>query len=277
MTDSTPLETKVANWLSSQGYPLEMLVTQAFGAAGFQVVQSEYYSDPETKTSREIDVVASIDADADTHFVRVSFVIECKTSREKPWVVFTSTGRELHPNALVAQRSANLPGRRLLTSRAGDTSLHANALFNLHGSAAHGVTQAFASGSDAAYVAVHSAAKASVALALNPSRPKKPLFQVLFPVVVLDAPLFECALNERNEMSVKSATEGTFVWRNPIADVPHTIIDIVTLAALFTYVNRAMESAKSFLGGNDETCRSIISNAKTNARLSKKFGWVRSW
>ena len=50
------LEKRVADWLKTQGYPLEMRVASALREVGFDVSQSEYYNDPDTQTSREIDV-----------------------------------------------------------------------------------------------------------------------------------------------------------------------------------------------------------------------------
>src|SRR4051812_46473888 len=108
-----PLDSRVADWLDTQGYPLEMRVARAFRASRFRVIQSEYYSDPETKASREIDVIASVDARNEDFLFRLTFVVECKMSRDKPWVLFTGTSRGLADPARVAQRASNGLGGRL--------------------------------------------------------------------------------------------------------------------------------------------------------------------
>jgi len=58
MTAKDDLKTKVEKWLNEQGYPLEMRVASVLQQGGFRVVQSEYFSDPETGDSRELDIVA---------------------------------------------------------------------------------------------------------------------------------------------------------------------------------------------------------------------------
>ena len=54
------LSSKVEEWVNKQGYPFEMRVAAAFRKAGFGITQSDYYTDTETGTAREIDVVASM-------------------------------------------------------------------------------------------------------------------------------------------------------------------------------------------------------------------------
>lgn len=59
------LPTSVADWMGKQGYPLEMRVAAAFLKAGLRIIQADYYEDPDTKTPREIDVLALADAAID--------------------------------------------------------------------------------------------------------------------------------------------------------------------------------------------------------------------
>ena len=54
---------RVRKWLDGQGYPLEMLAareSRRYGAADVQVGQ--FYTDPETDTPREVDVIATCSA-----------------------------------------------------------------------------------------------------------------------------------------------------------------------------------------------------------------------
>lgn len=76
--DTRPLPERLAEWLSSQGYPLEMRVAAALKDAGFNTVLSNHYSDPETNTPREIDVVASKWAAIANVTVQVTIVVECR-------------------------------------------------------------------------------------------------------------------------------------------------------------------------------------------------------
>lgn len=59
-SDGESLPTRVAEWLDSQGYPLELRVATSMRECDAAVYQSEYYIDPEDhETNREIDLMAS--------------------------------------------------------------------------------------------------------------------------------------------------------------------------------------------------------------------------
>ncbi|NOH01035.1 MAG: hypothetical protein HND47_03175 [Chloroflexi bacterium] len=85
------LEKQILEWLKTQGYPLELEVALAFQKEGFSVFSSDWYEDYETGELREIDVTALKWSDTSKpRHLQVCYRIECKTSREKPWVVFKS-------------------------------------------------------------------------------------------------------------------------------------------------------------------------------------------
>lgn len=106
MSEERPLEEKLRAWLAEQGYPLEMKVAKAFQDAGFIVTQSSYYSDPETATQREIDVVAESGGEwVDYFLLDVQFAISCKNTVKRPWIVFSAESKYNSPilqNAFVA-------------------------------------------------------------------------------------------------------------------------------------------------------------------------------
>jgi|SRR5579862_2004962 len=87
MGASDGLAGKLSEWLKKGGYPFEMKVARAFKKFHFSVGQSEYYADLDTNVSREIDVTALTQLNTDRAILRVEFVIECKTSVDKPWVM----------------------------------------------------------------------------------------------------------------------------------------------------------------------------------------------
>jgi len=84
------LASRIRSWLGEQGYPLELRVAHAFQSAGFEVSSSEYYNDPDEGKPREIDVIASMSAFVCGISIQIAFMIECKSSKKKPWVLFCS-------------------------------------------------------------------------------------------------------------------------------------------------------------------------------------------
>ena len=100
------LKEKLRNWLESQGYPLEMRVARSFRRHNFRVFKSDYYKDPDSGVMRETDVRPSLQDEIHGVLGRIGFVIECKQSKDKPWVLFTGATSLADP-ARVVQRHQN--------------------------------------------------------------------------------------------------------------------------------------------------------------------------
>jgi hypothetical protein len=249
------LSNKVIDWLANQGYPLEMEVARAFLKAGFRTVQAEYYEDPETKTPREIDVVAHDQDEIAGCLVRLRVCIECKVSKGKPWVLLTSKGISLADPARVAQRAASALGRKFLISVAQDKTYQSLRLFQLPPRPAYGLMQAFTTGNDLAYAACMSAAKAAAATTAEADIANKtqgPILEVVVPAIVIDGRLFESFINENGEMVVNEVSEGTLVWRNSLVRAPHTIIRVVTIPYLPQFIREVQDAADLFLKSENE-------------------------
>jgi hypothetical protein len=80
------ITSKIVAWLEEHGYPLEMYVASVFQNLGFKVDQGIYFSDPETGSSREVDIVAHKNFSINGKYVSFVCIIECKSSKEKPWL-----------------------------------------------------------------------------------------------------------------------------------------------------------------------------------------------
>lgn len=116
MSEDEEFHRHVLEWLDKQEYPLEMRVAREFQSHGFAVIQSEYYESGESK-SREIDVVAYKQRSFGSLLTRFTLVVECKSSKQKPWILFSLPTRISAP-AMVAQRAATRVGRRFLMGAA---------------------------------------------------------------------------------------------------------------------------------------------------------------
>jgi hypothetical protein len=237
------LENKVRAWLDEQGYPLEMRVACAFRRAGFRVRQSDYYRDPTTNAQREIDVVAHIDREIEGRLVRVQFMIECKLSRSKPWLMFCSSDLRLAPPARVAQRTATRRAAVFLEGFAQRKNIQDLDLFRVTEPAAYGATQAFTTGNDVVYMALTSVGAAVTAEAQEAGELEYAFF---FPVVVVEGKLFSCVLQDDASISVTETSRGTLLWRNPIAGKPHTIVNILSDSYLQDFATNSAKSIDQF-------------------------------
>lgn len=242
------LKSKISKWLEQQGYPLEMRVASILQNCGFRVVQSEYYTDPESGDSREIDIVAISQREIHGVLFRISLLIECKRSTDKPWILFTSPSTGLAGPARVSQRAANSLGKNFLLEACREKAVQDLPMFAMPERPAYGVTQAFTSGKDVCYSAVTSASKAAYATVaeldeIKEQRKKAMRFfprtrdicSIALPVVIVEGELFETYLDEGSSVIVNEVNRGTLVWRNQVVGRPHTIVDIISSSNIDEY------------------------------------------
>lgn len=252
----------VRKWLKSQGFPLEMFAAKTLQSAGFVVGHSEYFTDPTESKARETDVVARLSipaSDANTDLF-LCMVVECKTSRNKAWVLlmpgtvgFSSSLHEHVWSGIVNER-----GKTLLKN-APEVPLPTPGFFLGNGDCAYGLVVAHSSGDQQADSgserSLHGpstafAAMMSVAKSARWFRDKaekdvpfsklikklEPLY-IFVPVVLVDAPLFRATLNEKGEIDVVACKWGRILLKNPDIGADSTLIDVVTKLEFSNYVN----------------------------------------
>lgn len=274
MPDNSALETKLLSWLATQGYPLEMTVARAFQRSGFRVVQSDYYTKEGSGISREIDVLASLQKVEEGLVIRVTIVVECKSSKEKPWLLF-SKERSLAKPALIAQRAASELGTHVLHRIASDERIQDLPIFSIPETPAYGLTQAFTSGSDVCYAAATAVAEATAGIADDASARHKrgpyDILEIFLPVIVTDARIFSATLDQEAAVVINEVPSGVLLWRNPIVGMPHTIINVVSVGALDAFAASSMESAKRLLHALIETHRGTVDEARERLRFPGRF------
>jgi hypothetical protein len=250
---SNDLRKKVIEWLDRQGYPLEMYTARCCRDAGLSAYQSWYYFDEESEQQRETDVFGHTKRIAVTRKKRdfeLSFTFECKQSRARPWVAFVHGNQDvsMSPRGAMAQRIVpkyTSAWWEDLTQKAGK---HNTYPLESTSPTAYSLTRVSfdRSNEDAAYAALMSVAKAALGitywldLAAKGDREHKIYFAVVIPVLVLDAPLFSCCLNNENdEVSVNSINRCMLQWGNQISpwQPPTTIIEIVTKQSLPAFLH----------------------------------------
>jgi hypothetical protein len=247
-----PLIGKVGDWLNRQGYPLEFSTAAAFHQAGFRTHQGLYVDDSES--AREIDVVATQDLKSGRSLIRVEFVIECKWSADKPWVVFASKHSRMAKSACVAQTLGSRAGRAVLWAKAGDDALHSIGIFDTPVLPGFGGRQAFSENRDVVFDALKSVASLSHSRAVeydrNASSPSDHLdfVVVIVPVVVLKGRLFVAQYDEgTGRMAVDEALRARIHWRGSDKWKLITTIDVVTEGLLEQYAIQARKDVDVLL------------------------------
>lgn len=270
------LKSRISAWLSKQGYPLEMRVADSFSKLGFRTIQSEYYTDPQTNTPREIDVYTGLQRDIEGSFIRLAGVVECKADKSKPWLVFSSDTIHLVDAARIVQRAANKVGHLWLRRIARRADIVTLPLFELPKRPGYGITAAFSDRSDLPYAALMSAAGASYAQAARDDSYKeaRPFFSVHFPVVVTEAPLFECHLSEAGEVVLTEINTTVIVWRNPVYRLPHCIVHVVRADQIAQFASQMYKDFIMLLEDTDAEMREVLKVMRRARRKARIMGFI---
>jgi len=232
----------VQKWLEGEGFPLEMHVAAEFRKAGFEVRQSSHYVDAETGKGREIDVVAR-DPDP-MGIVEIYFAIECKSSK-KPWVLLTSPDtlsgyNRIFAFGVLSEKAVDVFAQRILEF------VETLPWLRKEDATGYAFRQAFGGQSDHAYSAAFSVAKACEYLVRPPERGYVAPFGLVFPVVVVDAPLIRCVLGRGSRLNLQEVDEGEFLFFAHLPRYFGSCIRVVTLQHLPVFAREAKRAARQF-------------------------------
>lgn len=242
------LRKAVYEWLKKEGYPLEMKVAKELSSLGLGIRQGWYFTDPEEGKPREIDILAFFNV-ATGHPLMVQLVIECKRSR-KPFVIFSYPDRTLRsPTPDIIQASPI--GKRFIEKVIADGTFNQLPLFTSTSPRGYAMTQAHisvkdndktsGSGSkkDEAFDALMKVAKATHWLVDYYSREivekegesgSYVVAYLAYPMIVIDAPLYDCYLNENNKLEVNPISRVSLTWSYPLlGNFPVTVCNIEAL------------------------------------------------
>lgn len=252
--------------MQRQGYPLEMSVAQSFAETA-SIIQSDYYIDPDTGKLREIDVMAyhttGSEKPGHEHFIQVGCSIECKLATDKPWLLFTtqpefpfddSDSSESYPYApslAVGSKIGEWLLNKVSFPHGGIWRKPLGGFEGYEGATGYGITQAFTSGKDVPYQAVNSTFKAATAWAKKIDEDNEVASKVvsyssiIFPTVVIDGQLFECALDKKGKLTVKEIRSGLLNWNVASDGISSKKIHIYTKPASNDLVQRVDRATTS--------------------------------
>lgn len=254
---SVDLKAKVEEWLEKGGYPLEMQVCQIFSRYGFDVIPSDFYVDPESGLSREIDLIASQTFDFDKFLVTFTYVVECKNNNGKPWVAFENTNFTPAHNTTYLNQPSNGLGKIILNIISNKFSYTFNNFLFPQNRTAYSLVSAF-SENDTAYKALRSVTKATAHKIKMGGHKGKPECEIFMPLIVLSGKLFIGRLvNDRIELSEQDNISA--FWRNNVLDVPQSMTLINTYENVDSLVSKAKKEF-DLLGQKLKEYRDFILN-----------------
>lgn len=232
---------KVFDWINTQGYTLEMKVAREFQKNGFSVNSGVFYKDPQSKLAREIDLQISKSTflHEDRLILSINFIVECKYSKDKPWILFRSNNNSYTYSNMVFQ-SASYYGKLVLLELSLTDVFKNNYLFGIPPSIYYGMTRAFESKKDISYTAIMNVCNAIDSMVLKEDENSEYLkaysTHIYFPVIIVDSRLFECSLNGSNEIGLDEIKWGKIYCQNPELNNSRYLVDVVSYHHLSEYV-----------------------------------------
>lgn len=253
------MKEKVADWVTHSGYPLEMYVAQSFRQAEFAAYQGEYYEDSEGP--REIDVVGAEVRSTKWGLLRFLFYIECKASRDKPWLLFVGEAHGYYASKeRIAWGPANKIGRLMRRLLATSGGIEIFPLFRSVSHPAYGVVQSLrkSDGGDASYAATMQVCKAAASLSKDADAGEQAQVWdreavIGFPVIVVDGILYTAKL-VGDDLLLDEVEQYELLVRNPGLGPP-TLVTVVTKKGLPDFVLRAratVDGIVAWCGRNGE-------------------------
>lgn len=255
------MDDKVKKWVELEGYPLEFSTAHKFKKRKFSVEQSHFTKDKDRKT-REVDVLATANYPLGRSFLRIKHVVECKWSKDKPWVLFKDEKR-FATSALAAQLISSSAGQAVAWLAAGSEEFKSLDMFREEGFSFSG-RQAFSKGNDLFYQAVQGV----VSNCLNITRtyddyefkPEDHLLAVIaLPVIVIDGSLFEATYaSDSDELKLENISHARLRWAGNEGRQLNTIIDIVTSDHLDTFLDNREKELKILMNCFGKTLSQLI-------------------
>ncbi len=188
------MKDKIRDWLLKGGLPLEMKFSRELLKGGFEVAQSVYYRDHETEKYRETDIVASKYERINETWIHITFVIECKKSNDKPWVVLKNEGLSNHIENLLPIYHTN-NASNFINACSNESEYKSPLIFRNDRSLGYSIQTAFNVGSDRSYESIQSVTKACEYFSQKVSQRKK-VCAFYFPVILVDGKLCEASYQE---------------------------------------------------------------------------------
>jgi len=235
------LRQKVRKWLDHTGHPLEFRAAHALHAAGFCVTQGLYVPGEDPDRPREIDVVASVRPKSDLISLSCHLVVECKSSRDKPWVVFTRRSLvEVGQRAILAFSSGPIQAKLFGLARTG--KLSGLTTFSRPHRIGFAGRQVFSKSDDKDifYGAVQSVVAKTRSLYVEWCQRNggidEPTGAFFLPVVVVDGRVFEAYFDDAAcDLVVEEVKRVRLHWAGAIAR-KSTAIDVVAESAFPDFV-----------------------------------------
>jgi hypothetical protein len=219
---------KIKEWLDKQGYPLEMMVARELFKNGFHSLQSSFYKDPHSEKDREIDVVGQLGFTYKEYTVNIQLIVECKNNKDKPWITFSSHSHSINKKDFITNRPCSRIGQKYLAYISEKELLTNSVSFRKPDIFSYNVSQAFEKETDRTFSATMTLVNAIKYRKEKVNSGFPHYCEIYYPVIVLGGKLFDCSLDDNNEINVTEVSEKILLLKNNMVGTKNVLIEITT-------------------------------------------------
>jgi len=254
---------KIKSWINKNGYPFEMRVAKSFRKAGFEISQSILYKDSETDKYRETDLIAHKTKAINGVWLNITFIIECKKTIDKPWIIFSN--KELYTvnnnkYPILASTNANILINHIEKNNPFKSPLIFPEIIN----SGYNIVTAFSEKNDIAYSASQSVIKACEYLVSNSNKSNKRFCNIYIPIIAIEGELHEAFLNEMDEIELTQVDWSTVVSTKSFDEQNSNLITIVSSNNLDQFTDKLNEQTIDFFEKYNTEIELILNNYPTN-------------
>ena len=255
---------------------MEFQATEMLLKSGFRVFQGEYAKTSDG-TPRELDVLATLTSKREDILLRVNHVIECKYSKDKPWVVFCSNSQPMMSSAIAAQSIGSSLGSAIVWSIAGHKEVTSLELFKNHSKSGFGGRVAFDNKRDVFYRTVQSVVQNSFSVAERygeyPQEGILPEHGILvFPIILVEGNIFNAHYDaEKGKTVLEETNHARCHWRGSNVTSFHSTVDIVTLNSFEGFMKQRYDETCSLIKMMEDCYDRILKCGKTKSLEPLEF------
>lgn len=236
---------KIKNWINKGGFPFEMKVAKAFKESDFLIGQSILFKDPESEKYRETDIIAHISRKFGDVWFNLTFVVECKKTVGKPWIILKSDPpSQIQKGKLVifGSRNAQVLIKKLEEIRTYRSPLVFPDLSNY----GYNVVTAFSEKNDSSYAATQSVLKATEYLVSKSNESMVKFCNIYIPIIAVEGELYEGQLNHHSEIDVEEKHKSTFISTKSFEEKGLSLLTIVTSEEIEDYIKNLKKECDLF-------------------------------
>ncbi len=219
------MENRIKEWLMKGGFPFEMEISNLFLDADFTVAQSVYYKDLDENKYRETDIIAHRCRNINGVFVNLTFVIECKSSLDKPWIVLKN---DRLSNSIEEDNRIYYSNKfKLAMSLIKNSKNKSDLIFKNNTKYGYALVSAFNQGNDKAYESIQTTLKSCEHLVVstdNSNREK--VCNLYFPVIIIKGKLLSASLLPDGELELKNVDNEHLILSRSYHEYNNSVIRI---------------------------------------------------